>query len=309
MNKRLDIDDLRPADAPEVELEEDASEEPPPGRRERIRRRFLRSTALLPALFTVSNGLCGFAAIHFATKEAQGLADMWHVQIACWLIFAAMVCDMLDGSVARLTRKTSDFGGQLDSLSDVISFGVAPAIIMSRLVFTVLGQQATVTAVGRTILCVAGLYMACAALRLARFNVENEPDESAHMNFSGLPSPGAAAAVVAPMLLFSYLCLHGLKAAEGEWLSLTVGIALPALTLVTALLMVSRIRYPHVINQYIRGKRSFSYLVKIVVIAPAAMLYPLETCSALAVGYALSGPVAAAWRAVRDRGAKPSGGA
>jgi CDP-diacylglycerol--serine O-phosphatidyltransferase len=261
---------------------------------------------VLPALFTVSNGLCGFAAIHFATKDAQGSADMNHLFIACWLIFAAMVCDMLDGSVARLTRKTSDFGGQLDSLSDVVSFGVAPAMIMARLVFTVLGAEAAAPTVGRTILCVAGLYMACAALRLARFNVENEPDESSHMNFSGLPSPGAAAAITAPMLLLSYLAIFRSWRPVGQWQTV-VGIALPALTLVTALLMVSRIRYPHVINQYIRGKRSFSYIVKIVVIAPAIMLYPLETGSALAVTYALWGPIGAAWRAIRARGAKPAG--
>ena len=149
-------------------------------RRERNQRRILKTTAVLPSLFTISNGLLGFAA---------------------------MICDMLDGRLARLTRRTSDFGGQLDSLCDVISFGVAPAVLMLRTVMgAVHGQVGKVAflaplsdvGIERILWCAAGVYVAGAALRLARFNVENEPDESAHMLFRGLPSPGAAAAVATP---------------------------------------------------------------------------------------------------------------
>jgi CDP-diacylglycerol--serine O-phosphatidyltransferase len=276
------------------------------GRGERMRRRILRSTALLPALFTVSNGLCGFASIHFATKDALGTAGMWNLFLAGWMIAAAMVCDMLDGSVARLTRKTSDFGGQLDSLSDVISFGVAPAVLMVHTVFLVLGPYAQVPAFGRTILCVAGIYAACAALRLARFNVENEPDESAHRVFSGLPSPGAAAAVGAPIILLAYHGMYDHKGgelpwADGNWLFYVVSIGLPVLTLAAALLMVSRLRYPHVLNQYFRGKRPFNYLVKLVLIAIAAMLYPLEAAAVASVAFLAWGPVGAAAHALRRK--------
>lgn len=276
-----------------------ASPAPPSGRADRLRRRILRSTALWPALFTIGNALCGFAAIHFATKDAVGGASLRHLAIAGWLIVAAMVCDLLDGLLARMTRRTSDFGGQLDSLSDVISFGVAPAVLMVRTVATVLPEQARYIAVERIIMCVAGVYVACAALRLARFNVENESDESAHMQFWGLPTPGAAASITALVLLF------GRVHAEGwigqPWLSYSTSVLLPVTALLAALLMVSRIRYPHVINRYVRGRKSFGYLVRLVVVALAVLVQPLVTATALVLGYMLSGPLWAAWRRVRGR--------
>ena len=239
----------------------------------------------------------------FATKDALGKAQMTNLWISGWLIVAAMVCDMLDGSVARLTRKTSDFGGQLDSLSDAISFGVAPAMLMVRTVFTVLREQATYVSLERVIVCVAGAYAACGILRLARFNVENEPDEAAHMKFSGLPIPGAAGGLTGLVLLLSYHEIH--SSLGGPWVFYAASIILPVLTLASALLMVSRIEYPHVINQYIRGKKPFNYLVKLVVIALAMMLYPLETGAALLLGFVAWGPVRAGWKAFRERGQKP----
>ena len=152
---------------------------------------------------------------------------------------------------------------------------------------------------------IAAVYVACGALRLARFNVENEPDESAHMNFRGLPIPGAAAAVVAMVLLFGHL-----SGADGGllprpwmrlWMRTMVGAVLPVVTLAAALLMVSRFTYPHVINQYIRGKRTFGYLVKFVVIA---LIIYAEFYVAMAAGvtlFVLSGPVRSAWRRIRRR--------
>jgi CDP-diacylglycerol--serine O-phosphatidyltransferase len=317
MIQRLDKKDTPGGQAPDVEAEETAPEVEElaseieevaaeeegarPGRRERFRRRILRSTALLPALFTVSNGLCGFAAIHFATKDAVGAAQMMNLWVAGWLIVAAMVCDLLDGRLARMTRKTSDFGGQLDSLSDAISFGVAPAVLMVRTVFYVLREQATYVALERVILCVAGVYVACAILRLARFNVENEPDEASHMRFTGLPTPGAAGGLTSLVLLFAYYHDH-YKWFAGSWLFYSLSIVLPVLALACALLMVSRVDYPHLINQYIRGKRPFAYLVKLVVTALAVMLLPMETAAAVIVAYILWGPLRAAVSALRGRG-------
>ncbi|HAU37874.1 MAG TPA: CDP-diacylglycerol--serine O-phosphatidyltransferase [Phycisphaerales bacterium] len=267
-------------------------------RRGHARRRVLRATAALPALFTLGNGLAGFGAVHYASRAAVGETAAADLQIAGWLIFLAMVCDMLDGRVARMTRRTSDFGGQLDSLCDVISFGVAPAMLMLRAVALAVGGMAVRHAgAERLVWPAAGVYVACAALRLARFNVENEPDESAHMNFVGLPSPGAAAAVVGLVLLFARL--HADQV--GDWLSPVAGITMPVITLIVALLMVSRFRYPHVINQYVRGRRPFSYLVKIVVVLLVAFLKPLETLAAVTVFYALSGPIGWGWLLVRDR--------
>ncbi|MFB3890478.1 MAG: phosphatidylcholine/phosphatidylserine synthase [Phycisphaerae bacterium] len=276
----------------------------------------LRGTAVLPALCTLLNGLCGFAAIHWACKDRFGDLDNVHYryfEYSAWLIFGAMLFDMLDGRLARWARRTSDFGAQLDSLCDAVSFGLAPGVLMLRATVTTIGWhregddfQPNFLLLERGIWCVAALYMACAILRLARFNVENEPDESAHMNFKGLPSPGAAAVVASLSLLFAKL--------NGSWLLkdwmagpaalAAVSVALPVATLLAALLMVSRFRYAHVINQYIRGKRPFSYLVKLIVIGLACWLIDLfVTAAVVTLVYALSGPVGAIWRKFR----KPKG--
>ena len=282
-----------------------------PPRRAGARQRMLRSTAVLPGLVTILNGLAGFGAIHFATKDALGAPGaLGNLRFAAWLIFAAMVCDMLDGRLARMTRRTSDFGGQLDSLCDAISFGAAPAMLMMRTVVVALregmiGFVPSVPSVERLVWCIAAVYMACAVLRLARFNVENDPDESAHMDFRGLPTPGAATVVASFVLLLEHLVnieagWLGSPWLKG-WLATTpalaaVGVALPAVTLAAALLMVSRFQYAHLVNKYIRGKRPFGYLVKLVILLLVGLLEPFVVTAAAATAYALSGPVGAVWR-------------
>lgn len=293
--------------------------EPPPRRRLLHRRpggrpRTLAGTAILPALFTIGNGLAGFASIHFATKDALGDAQLWNLAAGGWLIFAAIVFDMLDGRVARLARRTSDFGGQLDSLCDVISFGVAPPMLMLRTVSLVLHGQVERTsvlaagiAVERLVWCVAGMYVACAALRLARFNVENDPDESAHLAFSGLPSPGAAAAIASLVLLFTHLAPYEEGWRSSPWVLVAVSLTLPLATLATALLMVSRLRYPHILNQYLNSKKPFAYLVKLVLLAVAALANLFVTMAVLAVAYTLSVPVRIAWARLRRRAPSTAG--
>jgi CDP-diacylglycerol--serine O-phosphatidyltransferase len=269
------------------------------------RQRILRSTAILPSLFTLANGLLGFGAIHFATKEGMGKtdsSDLSHLAVAVCLMFGAMVADMLDGRIARMTRRTTDFGAQLDSLCDVISFGVAPAILMIRTAVTALRGGdllflPTGTVTERVLWCIGGVYVACAVLRLARFNVENKPDASAHMGFRGLPSPGAAATVAGLVLLFVHL--HEL--ADKRYTAV-VGIVLPVATFIVALLMVSPFHYVHVVNHYVHGRRPFSYLVRIVLLALAAVTYPYPTLAVLMVAYALSGPTGAVWRGLRQKG-------
>ncbi len=294
-------------------------------RRQRAKRRILKTTAVLPSLFTLGNGLLGFAAIHLATRQAVA-GEPTHLAAAAWLLVAAMVCDMIDGRLARYTRRTSDFGGQLDSMCDIISFGVAPAVLMLR---TVLGaihgkvgkvaylSRLSDVGVERLLWCAAGVYVAGAALRLARFNVENEPDEAAHMDFRGLPSPGAAGAVVALVLLLEHLktinqggwlfgpWLLAMNDTVALWLCAAISIVLPVVTVAAGLLMVSRLRYAHVINHYIRGKKPFGYLVKVVVILLVALLEPFVALAAAALGYALSGPAAYALTRLRRRAPDP----
>ena len=276
------------------------------GRRRRARQRILRSTAVLPSLLTIFNGLSGFACIHYATRRGLGAARPEDLQISAWMIFLAMIFDMLDGRVARMTRKTSDFGAQLDSLSDVISFGAAPAMLMVQTVIMAMRGQIDrldllpdAMLLERVVWCIAGVYLACAALRLARFNVESVSDESAHMSFSGLPSPGAAAAVGSVVLLFVWLTQFDEGWRSSVWVLAAVCTILPVLTLAAGLLMVSRLRYSHVVNQYIRGRRPFGYIVKLVVVVLALLVEPMWTLAAVTVAYVLSGPVGWLWRARR----------
>lgn len=268
--------------------------------------RTLVSTAALPATCTILNGLAGFASIHFATKDGLGTATLVNLEIATWLIAAGMIFDMLDGRLARITRRTSDFGAQLDSLCDVITFGVAPAILMLRTVIGVLrGQIERIDlllggiALERTIWCVAALYMACAVLRLARFNVETDADESSHMTFRGLPSPAAAAAVGATVLLFCYLAPLEQGWRSSMWILATVSITLPVVTLLAALLMVSRFEYIHIVNHYLGPTKRFGFIVKLVVFILAAIWFLYITAAVMAISYAVSGPIRAIWQAMR----------
>jgi CDP-diacylglycerol--serine O-phosphatidyltransferase len=299
---------------PDAETDQLETAVPGPGESTEPSERFLKATAALPALFTLGNGISGFAAIYFATREGLGNATPALLSLSCYLILLSMVFDMLDGRVARMTRRTSDFGGQLDSLCDIVSFGAAPAMLMLQAVvmvlrgplldkmvddFILVGHS---TAMERAVFAIAAVYLSCAAIRLARFNVENEPDESAHMSFRGLPSPGAAAAVVGLTLLYAHL-YAGAYPEQGHsepiiWraqdgLLLSVSMALPVFTLVAGLLMVSRFRYPHLVNQYIRGRRPVGYIVKLVLVVLAMLLWPFETMAAVALVYVLSGPIAA----------------
>ncbi|MCE5279502.1 MAG: CDP-alcohol phosphatidyltransferase family protein [Planctomycetaceae bacterium] len=284
-------------------------------RRRNPRRRLLRRTAVLPAMFTLGNGLFGLASIHFATKDALGSATLENLALAAWMIAFAMICDMLDGRVARMTRQTSDFGGQLDSLSDVLSFGAAPAILMLRTSVMALRQSDVSWAgpgIERVIWAIAAIYLSCTALRLARFNVENQPDESAHMKFRGLPSPGAAAPIVAMTLLLHQLASDPAlpmataaapataPAADPFFLGIAAAF-MPVMTLVLGLLMVSRFQYSHVINQTFRGRRPVTYLVKLLVVLLLALWQPFVAMALLSLAFSLSGPIGGAWRRLRAK--------
>ena len=275
--------------------------------RKNVRARILRSTAVLPAAFTLLNGLAGFAAIHFAAKDGLGAeldaGNLAHLKIAAGLIFAAMFCDMLDGRLARMTRTTSDFGAQLDSLCDIISFGVAPAVLSLRSAVSILRSQFDMyLPVERTVWCIAAVYVACATLRLARFNVETEQDEAAHMDFRGLPTPAAAAGLAAVLLMFTSLMGRNLTWLSDENLMLGMSVTLPVLTLVSGLLMVSRFRYPHVMNQYIRGRRPFGYLLKLLLLFLAAVTVgPYIVLAGAVLFYIISGPARTTWLLIRKR--------
>jgi CDP-diacylglycerol--serine O-phosphatidyltransferase len=232
-----------------------------------VRKQRLRYVTILPSLVTILNGVCGFWAIVLAGKGEKSF-DM-----AGYMILVAMVADMLDGRLARMSHSTSSFGGQLDSLCDMISFGVAPAFLMLKILdFRLTDFEALRPALShllhRFIWLAAAAYISCAAIRLARFNVENENDESAHMSFMGLPTP-AAAGVIVSLVIFHQEALPEISTEH----SLTYMIcekaimyALPLLCYALAALMVSRIRYSHVVNQYIRGKKPFAHFIRVLLL-------------------------------------------
>ena len=227
-----------------------------------VRRQRLKYIAILPSLVTIINGICGFAAIVFASKgTTPGPGDFSYFAMSGYMVLLAMLADMLDGRLARMNQSTSSFGGQLDSLCDIISFGVAPAFLMLKVLEYKMsgfaGFNPTVeTFMERFIWVTAAGYISCAAIRLARFNVENEEDESAHMSFIGLPSP-AAAGVIVSLVILHQDALQGLN---------VIIYVLPFCALGTGALMVSRVRYPHILNQYLRGKKPFSYLIRVLLL-------------------------------------------
>ncbi|MHC4529444.1 MAG: CDP-alcohol phosphatidyltransferase family protein, partial [Planctomycetota bacterium] len=249
----------------------------------RVRRQRLKYITILPSLITILNGVCGFTAIALAGQSsALGLDNATAAQqmpfvifraypslaLAGYMILLAMIADMLDGRLARMSQSTSSFGGQLDSLCDIVSFGVAPAFLMLKILepkLTGFAQLSPISAsfLHRFIWLAAAAYICCAAIRLARFNVENEEDESAHMSFVGLPTP-AAAGVLVSLIIFHQQTLTELGADDTYAYPICESIityALPFLALGTAVLMVSRIRYPHVLNQYLKGKKPFAHLI------------------------------------------------
>lgn len=222
----------------------------------RVRRQRVKYITVLPSLITLLNGVLGFTAIIFASRGAeQGIAGFSYFAMAGYMILLAMFADMLDGRLARMSQSTSSFGGQLDSLCDLVSFGVAPAFLMLKAIEV--RMEPTMPLSGglfhRFIWLAALAYVSCAMIRLARFNVENEENEAAHMSFTGLPTP-AAAGVIVSLIIFHQEVMPTLDA---------VLFLLPFLTLGTAILMVSQIRYPHVLNLYLRGKQPFGYLMRV----------------------------------------------
>lgn len=222
----------------------------------------MRKVAVIPTLLTLGNAVCGFASITLASKIGRNdtpLQTDFLFAASGWLIIAAMGFDVLDGFVARLSRSTSMFGLQLDSLCDAISFGLAPAFLLLRL-----GPDwDPVLPLHQVLAVIATLYMVCAILRLARFNVETAPDPLGGKRFRGLPSPAAAGCIASLAILRGEISLRfpSIDSARVSTL-LQAWSVLGAIGV--ALLMVSRFPYPHLTKQILGGKRSLIHIVQVI---------------------------------------------
>ncbi len=293
------------------------------------RRRRLRYVQTLPTLCTLGNLLCGFGAMTLCLRAmcamwvsgaAVNLADTislnsplmerllpTHLVMAAYLIFLAAIFDALDGRLARWTRHTTDFGAQLDSLADVVSFGVAPPLIMTALLmrqmnsdYALIIAPFSVHFIGRLTWIAAAVYAACAALRLARFNVENKEVEQSHQTFRGLPTPGAAGMLVSLIILHDHIFLYHregthtvakLISEQGGMLCDLLLWSLPVFAALLGLFMVSRLHYLHFANRYLRGRRTFTDLIKLVFVLVAIAVYPEITLVVLLLLYTFSAPV------------------
>lgn len=268
------------------------------------RRAYIRSVYFLPSLATLGNAVCGFAAMYVvlmdpSTPQRDPLATFLaenRFLASCYLVLLSMIFDALDGRLARWTRHTTDFGGQLDSLADVISFGAAPAMIALALIKESAPDLAL--PLSRLIWAVGAIYMSCAAIRLARFNVSNEHGEQHHMSFLGLPSPGAAAAVIGLVLIQRDLYWMG-AGTGGRFFVVAAGACvylLPLLVLATGLLMVSGFRYTHLVNKYLKGRRPIGRLVvAVAVIGLLLLTFHRYTIGVITIVYALSAPAWYLW--------------
>lgn len=250
-----------PADA-----EANAAPSPKP-ERQGVRR---RGVFLLPNIITTASLFAGFYATIAGMNGRFGAAVL--------AILASVVLDAADGRVARLTRTQSNFGAQYDSLSDMVAFGVAPGLVVFSWGLSNLGQAGWV---------LTFLYIACTALRLARFNTQSSLD-----GFTGLPSPAAAAVLACTLWVWTEQA--------GGAPSLLAASAVGLVTTALALLMVSNLPYYSPKRLGLKGRVPFVALVLVVLSFAVLLADPPLILLLLSVGYALSAPAQFAWGWMRQ---------
>lgn len=215
---------------------------------------------VLPNLLTTTNMFFGFMSIIYAIRGEYSFGS--------YAIVAAAVFDLLDGRVARLTDTTSQFGAEYDSLCDLISFGMAPALIMYLWALQPFGRLGWLASF---------VFVACGALRLARFNVQST-DEKSH--FQGLPIPMAAGIVASSVLCFKDLEMD----ASRNWLLLFM-------TFLLGITMVSQFRYKSFKDVNLKQKQPFTYLVLGVMIIILVAIRPEVMLFAMFFSYAMLGAI------------------
>jgi len=229
----------------------------------------------LPNLLTAGNLACGFFALTWIFKYGDEALGFEPINTAIRLILAAFTFDLFDGRLARLAKKESRFGREFDSLADIVSFGVAPAFLIYRIVLQEFESG----------WIIAAIYLVCGGIRLARFNVLSmRPGSSDGREFVGFPIPSAAALVVSVTMLIMWMAGH--DRTLGNW-----RFVLPALMLLLSALMVSNVRYPTF--KYIDWtlSRSVATFATVVIVGLLLARYFQVTLALLFIAYLLYGLV------------------
>ena len=221
-----------------------------------------RGVFLLPATITSIGLLSGFYSMVSAVTG--------HFEVAAVMIIVAFVCDGLDGRVARASRTSSQFGIEYDSLSDLVAFGVAPAMLAFSWALKPIGS------IG---IAVGGLYVLCGALRLARFNVQTATADK--RRFVGLPIPGAALMIASTALAYSYFEFESPR---------TLCTLMVPVTLALGSLMISRVPYPSFKAMKLEKRAQIELVVAMMVVAAMLFAIPQLTAFMLSAAYVLSGP-------------------
>ncbi len=222
-----------------------------------------RGVFLVPATITSIGLLAGFYSI---VSSVSG-----HFETASVMLVLAFVCDGLDGRIARASRTSSQFGVEYDSLSDVIAFGVAPAM---------LAYSWALKPIGSFGIGVSGLFVICAALRLARFNVQTATADK--HRFVGLPVPGAAMMLAGVALAYSYFELNAPR---------TLCTLMVPITLALGGLMISRVPYPSFKTIKFDKRAQLGLFLGVIVFAAMLFAMPQLTAFLISTAYVLSGPV------------------
>ncbi|OGT55195.1 MAG: CDP-diacylglycerol--serine O-phosphatidyltransferase [Gammaproteobacteria bacterium RIFCSPHIGHO2_12_FULL_41_15] len=232
-----------------------------------------RGIYLLPNLVTIGSMFAGFYAI------IAGLQGRYENAVIA--IFTALILDGLDGRIARWTHAVSEMGAQMDSLADMVSFGIAPAMVMYSWSLSILGKPGWL---------VAFIYTVCTALRLARFNSQAQGENKRY--FFGLNTPSSAALVASTIWTFAVNDINGIA----------VAIPMAVLMFLLGLLKVSTIRYRSFKDIDLRNKRVSLVVIIIAILVLALIaLDPPEMLFFLVLTYVISGPVNVIWRFFRHR--------
>lgn len=248
----------------------------------------------IPNFLTICNSLCGFAAILLLmTAYCKEPTEALRIcTISSWMIFSAMIFDVFDGLAARLLNAASLHGIQMDSLSDMVTFGVTPAVMIAIICQCFFGWTMPIWQLGYIYL-LCSIYLGGAALRLATYNVHatlksESKSDSKNKNsdkFSGLPSPGAAAAICVALFF-----LWDNQTNMSKYLTLA-GWILPAYAAILGLLMTSTIPYIHAGKWLMSIRRNRKKLPLVVAMLAIIVVFKLDGLAFLTLAYIFSGPV------------------